>query len=77
LGRDGPVTMWEHHDELGLKMEIRMDDRVAKISALVPNDRHILRHALVGEAGFVEWSLSCKVFLVTAVGHAQRSDLPP
>jgi hypothetical protein len=46
--------MWEHHDELCLKAEIRMVELCQNIGTGAEQPTR-LRHALVGEAGFVEW----------------------
>jgi hypothetical protein len=54
MGHDGPVTMWEHLDEPCLKAEIRMVELCQNIGTGAEQPAP-LRHALVGEAGFVEW----------------------
>jgi hypothetical protein len=78
LGRDGPVPMWEHYEELYLKTELRMTE--------LPNYRHWCRTDGTSTPcsrwrapDFVICRMAVVVrgFLVTALEYAQRSDLPP
>jgi hypothetical protein len=67
--------MWERHQRRCLKAEIQITGLCRNIGTGATQTAP-KRHALVGEAGFVEWQVSRGCFLATA-GHMERTDLPP
>jgi hypothetical protein len=74
MGHSGPVTMWEHRSRTLHEGVDSKDRAVPEISTLGRSGRPLYATLIDG----VDLSNGhCRaVFLATAVGQAQRSDLP-